>query len=162
MINQADLTRWFEAHAAPLVLYARQWLDRGRAEDVVQEIFVRLLMSSSPPANPKAWLYRAARNEAIAQWRSSRRRHQRERSAALPEALFEPWGASEELDAIVRALDVLPPAEREMLVLRIWGELTLAEVSELLAMPRSTVFQRYKTALGALRKKMDPCRKTSP
>ncbi len=52
MTDPAKLATWFEAHAAAMVLYARQWLaDRGRAEDVVQEAFVRLAGQAGDPPN---------------------------------------------------------------------------------------------------------------
>jgi RNA polymerase sigma-70 factor (ECF subfamily) len=161
MMNDAELERWFETHATALVLYARQWLDRSGAEDAVQEAFVRLLLQPTPPRQVKAWLYRAVRNEAITQWRSSRSRERRERQAALPETLFE-YDATTggDVEALTTAMAKLPPAQREILVLRVWGELTLAEVSELIEMPVSTVFQNYRTAIGTMRKRMEePCQK---
>ena len=52
--NLATVGRWFDAYAAGLVLYARQWLDAGLAEDVVQGVFVRLLSGCETPASPRA------------------------------------------------------------------------------------------------------------
>jgi RNA polymerase sigma-70 factor (ECF subfamily) len=160
-MNQADLIRSFEAHAPALVLYARQWLDRSRAEDAVQEAYVRLLLLGAPPRNARAWLYRAVRNEAITQWRSARSRSRRERDVAVPEALFEQHEvAREEVEALTRALAKLPQPQREILVLRVWGGLTLAEISELVEAPLSSVFHQYKSALAAMREWMDqPCEK---
>ena len=74
MIDPAKLALWFEAHAAVLVLYARQWLDRGRAEDVVQEAFVRLMAQRTDPNNVRAWLHATVRNAAIDEARAVSRR----------------------------------------------------------------------------------------
>jgi hypothetical protein len=59
--DPAALGDWFDAHGAALVVYARQWLDRPAAEDVVQEGFVRLITEPARqrPGNVCAWLYRA-------------------------------------------------------------------------------------------------------
>ena len=155
MIDPADVTRWFEAHAAPLVLYARQWLAGGLAEDAVQEVFVRLIAQRRPPDNVKAWLFRAVRNEAISHWRSSHRRDERERRLATNERWFEPSGA-EPIDAQTAAetLHRLPHDWREAVVLRIWAGMTLQEISDLTGTPLSTVFHHYREGLRALREKM--------
>jgi RNA polymerase sigma-70 factor (ECF subfamily) len=161
MIDPADVTDWFEAHAAPLVLYARQWLAGAIAEDVVQEVFVRLMSERRPPDNVKAWLYRAVRNEAISQWRSSRRRRGREIEVASDETWFEP-GRDESIDAGFAAelIRQLPAEQRESVVLRIWGGLTLAEISAITGSPLSTVFHHYQQGLRAVRKQMGvPCEK---
>src|SRR5688572_23487996 len=87
MTDPAKLARWFEAHAAPLVLYARQWVgDGGRAEDVVQEVFVRLMAQPAEPPNAKAWLHASVRHAAIDAARSSARRKRREETAAQARA----------------------------------------------------------------------------
>lgn len=155
MIDPADVSDWFEAHAAPLVLYARQWLSGAIADDVVQEAFVRLMSQRRPPDNVKAWLFRAVRNEAITQWRSSRRRQHREQARAADERWFEP-GFTDSIDAHAAAglIHDLPAEQRESLVLRIWGGLTLAEIATITGAPVSTVFHHYQQALGAVRKRM--------
>src|ERR1700744_4453722 len=89
MIDPQRLSALFDAHAAQSVLYARQWLDRAAAEDVVQEVYVRLMLQQDPPANVKAWIFTAVRNEAISQTRSSARRRQREQEGRGG-PLFEP------------------------------------------------------------------------
>ena len=161
MIDPADVTEWFEAHAAALVLYAGQWLTGGLAEDAVQEVFVRLMAQARPPDNVKAWLFRAVRNEAISRWRSSRRTADRERRLAAPEKWFEPSGA-DPIDAktAARAIQELPEEQREAVVLRIWGGMTLQEISGLTGSPISTVFHHYREGLRAVREKMGvPCEK---
>ncbi len=161
MIDPASVSEWFEAHAAPLVLYARQWLPGGLAEDAVQEVFVRLMAQSRPPDNVKAWLFRAVRNEAISQWRSSRRRDQRERRLATSEKWFEP-GGEELIDArtATEVLQTLPHDWREAVVLRVWGGMTLQEISDLTGTPLSTAFHHYREGLRAVREKMGvPCEK---
>lgn len=49
----------------------------------------------------------------------------------------------------------LPEAQREAIVLRIWGGLTLAEMSQVLGEPVSTLFSRYRAALEAMRVHME-------
>lgn len=155
MNDPASLSGWFNAHAAGLVLYARQWLDRAAAEDVVQEAFVRLMLQRRMPTSVKSWLYRTVRNAAISQWRSNRRRVAREQASATRETYFEP-PAHESIDAqaAAEALQTLSEQRREVIVLRIWGELTLAEISTITGLPVSTVFHHYRQGLAAIREQI--------
>src|SRR5580700_8631024 len=122
MIDTERLSALFDAHAAQAVLYARQWLDRTAAEDVAQEVFIRLMLQDALPGNVKAWLFKAVRNEAISQTRSSLRRRRREREGP-GEKWFEPACAHSSVDAIDAAaasdaLQALPMTQREVIVLR--------------------------------------------
>jgi RNA polymerase sigma-70 factor (ECF subfamily) len=155
MTDWGPCNRLFAAHAARLVLYARQWLDRSVAEDVVQEAFIRLLEQRKHLENPKAWLYRTVRNGAISQLRSHRRRLEREHNSAADELWFEPHGNHWLDGASARAaLEALPHAQREVIVLRIWGQMTLKEVAAVSGSTTSTVFDQYRAGLVALRKSM--------
>jgi RNA polymerase sigma factor (sigma-70 family) len=155
MLDPADLSQWFEAYAPPLVLYARQWLARGGAEDAVQEAFVRLMLQPVAPRNVRAWLYKAVRNEAISRARSEKRRDEREQRRASPERWFD-TSPVDVIDAAAAqaALDQLPPAQREVIVMRVWGGMTLAEIAGVTDSPVSTVFDHYQAGLRAVREKM--------
>jgi RNA polymerase sigma factor (sigma-70 family) len=152
MMDYPRFAQLFAAHAARLVLYARQWLDRSAAEDVVQEVYLRLLAQRTTPDNLKAWLYRAVRNEAISQQRAVSRRRQREQKSAAAEAWFEP-DQTHWLDgaAARAALEALPDVQREVILLRIWGQMTLKEVAQITGSSTSSVFDQYRAGLKALR-----------
>lgn len=152
----------YDAHAASLNLFARQWLDADAAADVVQAAFVSLAAQARQPASLKAWLFAAVRNGAVSQLRSRkvRREHEPAVSAARPE-WFEA-NLDDRLDGMAaqQAMLSLPAAQRELVVLRIWGGLTLAEAAQVVDQPLSTVFWRYKAALEEIRKRMvKPCQK---
>jgi RNA polymerase sigma factor (sigma-70 family) len=156
------------ARAAGLALYARQWLDdAASAEDVVQEALAALLAQRPPPADPIAWMYRVVRNAAIDQARSAARRRQRERAVAetrrewfeaRPDALIDAQAAA-------AALADLPPASREIVVLRIWNDLSFAQIADVTQTRLSTVHDRYVAALrqmrGVLEKPCSPTNKTT-
>ena len=157
-MDPAKFAAWFDAHAAGLVLYARQWLDRPAAEDVVQEVFVRLLAQDGEPPNVRAWLFLATRHAAIAAARSDRRRQARERTVAGQRSDGAPFhpvhSADDRLDAAAAeaALAGLPPAHREVVFLRIWGGMTLAEVAGVTGSAVSTVYDQYRAALTRVRR----------
>ena len=163
-IGAEQLARWFDAHAASLMLYARQWVDDAAAEDVVQDVFCRLAAQRRAPASARAWLFRSVRNAALNQVRSRRRRRAREqRPRAGPAAWFQPNPAAPiDAEAVRAAVAALPEAQREIIVLRIWAGLTLAEAAEVVGRPVSTLFSRYQAGLEAIRERMDkPCRTKS-
>jgi len=158
MLDPADLAQWFETHAAPLVLYARQWLDGAAAEDAVQEAFARLMLHSRPPQHVQAWSYRTVRKEAIGRVRSEKRRDDRELRRTAPEIWFD---AQEPIDAAAAqaALQEIPATQREVVILRIWAGMTLQEIETITGSPVSTVFDQYQAALRAIREKMGvPCK----
>ncbi len=156
--NDADnVGRCFDAHARALVLYARQWLDDGAARDAVQEAFVRLLRRDEAPPNMRAWLYRTVRSTAIDSLRSDQRRQRREQRVAAGRAgWFEPR-PHDALDAesAQAALATLPAEQREIIVLRLWSGLTLAEIAEVCQAPVSTVYSRYRAGLAAVRQQLE-------
>lgn len=156
------LTRLVADRADRLALYARQWLDGASAEDVVQEALVALLSQRRPPDDPVAWMYRAVRNAAIDHARSSLRRRRRERSAAATRReWFEPRPDSMiDAQSAEEALRQLPLELREVVVLRIWAEMGLAEIAQVVETSTSTVHNRYASAMEQLRAILEkPCRK---
>jgi RNA polymerase sigma-70 factor (ECF subfamily) len=156
-IDAQEAGRWFERESNALVLYARQWLDPAAAEDAVQDVFVSLMLQSPPPDHLKPWLFRAVRNRAFKTLRADHRRLCREeRMATETPACFEPR-PDDALDAQAAeaALRALPPEEREVVTLRLWGGLTLEEIAAVLACSIATVFRRYQAALDGIRQHME-------
>jgi RNA polymerase sigma factor (sigma-70 family) len=165
MTDPSKLAKWFEAHAAPLVLYARQWVgDRARAEDVVQEVFVRLMAQPIEPPNIKAWLHASVRHAAIDEARSSDRRRRREETAAAVRPASGWFDARPDdlidAQAAEQALQDLPPRQREVVVLRLWSGMTLQEISQVIGLPVSTAHDEYRRGLDAIRRAMETRRCT--
>lgn len=152
------LARLVEKHAGALLLYARQWC--AWPEDVVQQAFIRLASLPEMPDNVQGWLYRVVRNAAISSGRSERRRqHHESRAAASRPAWFVPnENRSVDTEAVVVALEQLPPEEREPLVAHVWGGLTFEQIGELSGVSSSTAHRRYLQALERLRARLQiPC-----
>jgi RNA polymerase sigma-70 factor (ECF subfamily) len=152
-VDQLALSQLLDEHGAALVLYAQQLCNRP--DDVVQEAFIRLMQQRPAPENIVAWLYRVVRNEAINSARAAARRTRHEQSAAWnPES----WFVASSDDAIdcraaVAALESLPPEQREIIVLRIWGGQSFEEIAKLIGKSTSTAHRRYETGLETLRAK---------
>ncbi len=153
-IDPTSFEDLLERYGRALVLYARQFCDEP--EDVVQEAFLKLAERSSLPENPGAWLFRVVRHQAISSARATWRRKKREEAVA---ARCEPWfepPLDRRLDAqtVTELLLQLDPELREVLVARVWGELTLEQVAELVGCSRSTAHRRYLAALKTLRERL--------
>jgi RNA polymerase sigma factor (sigma-70 family) len=161
MSELGRLTQTVLERAAGLTLYARQWLDAASAEDVVQEALTALLVQRPPPDDPIAWMYRAVRNGAIDHARATSRRRQRERAVAERRGeWFEPRPDSAiDARAAEAALAQLSERDREIVILRIWGEMGLVQIAQIVQLSVSTVHGRYVAALSQMRNALEkPCR----
>ena len=147
----------FDDHVAPLVAYARQWVDATAAEDVVQRVFVRLLTAGRLPVDAKTWLFRCVRNEAISAWRSGRRRKRRERETVQSSPVWFVSTPEDAIDAATAqaAVEALPLDQREVIMLRLWSGLTLKEIAAVTGAGVTTVHDRYHAALAILRQRLE-------
>jgi RNA polymerase sigma factor (sigma-70 family) len=152
-MSAAEVARLIDTHAAPLVLYARQWC--AAPEDVVQEAFLKLVCQGRSPQDVVAWLYRVVRNGALDAAKSARRRQRRESAAARPVR----WFVEAEVDGLdaesaVAALQRLPPDQREVIVARHWGGLSFEQIAEVAGCSASTAFRRYTAGVEDLRQQL--------
>ena len=149
---------WHADHAAKLLLYARQWLPcRADAEDAVQAGFVKFWKHRpGPTAEDVPLLYTAVRCAAL-DLVKSRTRSQRREEASRQEAEEVWWDADtlaekERATLMRQALQQLPAEQREVVVLRVWAEMTFAQIADTLRENQNTVAARHRYALASLRK----------
>ena len=147
-----------DRHARALELFARQYC--GCPEDVVQEALLALCGLATAPDDAVGWLYTVVRRKAIDAARAERRRRRHEDRAASDGRLWfvaVPEGALD-AQAAVTALAALPEEQREVIVARVWGGLTFAQIAQTIGTTDSTAQRRYEAALTLLREKMRfPC-----
>ena len=158
-----QLTQWYRKYGPELLLFARQLTDDQAAEDAVQDAFVQLLRQPQLPKNVRAWLYRVVRNTTRTLFRRLRHRTVRQRTARSGEIRWFDPCPEEMIDAqyAQRLLEALPRNQREIVVMRIWGQMTLKEISDLVQKPVSSVHRLYEVALETLRTRWEatPCAK---
>jgi len=156
-------SQWLDEAGPALVLLARQWTpDRSEAEDIVHDGFVRFWRSRDRAADPRAYLFACVKRAGLDRVRSNRRRQRRELAAAKPES--EPpqqWFAgpledAERRAAVELALASLPAEQREVVVMRVWGALTIPQIAEVLGVPVNTASSRWRYGLAALRGRLKP------
>jgi RNA polymerase sigma-70 factor (ECF subfamily) len=120
--------------------------DASRSEDAVQDAFVRLL-KYAPGRDVKSLeglLFATTRNLIL----DDRRRRDVRRHAPALLPLAQPSGEPD--DEASRALGKLPEEQREAVVLKIYGELTFAEIGEVTGTPPGTAATRYRMAIEKL------------
>ena len=160
MENVATHENWRTcfAEAAPgLVLFARQFVRSGAdAEDIVQDAFVKFWRKQHPIDN-RALLFATVRSTALDLLRRDARRARREADAVAdvenstaPE--FDTTSDSQQ--ALAAAIEHLPAEQREVLVMKIWNELTFADIGSVLGISQNTAASRYRYALAALKKNL--------
>jgi len=162
MENVATDEDWkvcFSQLAPGLLLFARQWTRSvADAEDIVQEAFVRFWRKQHNIEN-RALLYAAVRSIALDFLRRDSRRSRRESEVVFgEEQSVQPQFATEDDSqyTLAAAVERLPNEQREVLVLKIWNELTFAEIGTVLGISQNTAASRYRYALGALKKNLVP------
>lgn len=154
----------FERHRRGLLAYVVGLLgDRALAEDVVQDCFVQLARSAErldPSRGVRPWLYRVAHNRAIDLLRRRRREPpateeelagHREEAPALEPTPADGMIRGETQRRVRAALRRLPEAEREVLMLRFYGDLTFQEAARVARRPLGTMLWRASRALHRLR-----------
>lgn len=148
------LARLYNLTAHRLVRYALM-LTRNQddAEDAVQAAMVRI--AQRPRALADAWhpwpyFLKVVRNEALKILRHAK-------PSALPESALESpadgtsWlENSESRECVQSALRLLPPEQAEVVVLKIWEDMTFIEISEVLGQSPNTIASRYRYALQKL------------
>lgn len=154
-IDGEQLQQLIDNHGAALALYARQWC--RVPEDALQEAMIDLLRQQPPPRDPLAWLYTTVRRRAMNLARGECRRENHDRLAGLQRHTWfvpdeESALDSEELSAM---LEQLPSIERQIVVARIWGDLSFEQIAGLTAISSSAAHRRYHKALSLLGDMMD-------
>lgn len=172
----SDWREWLEFHGPKLLLFARQQTrSHEDAEDVLQDAIVKLvekIRNDEFVGGPEAWqpyLYTTIRRLSIDLSRREDRRKRREDFVGSEEGeahveSFHPWFESETSDDETRLqleekLKELPEKFAEVIIMKIWGERTFAEIGEILGISQNTAASRYRYGLEALKKSLGGARR---
>ncbi len=144
--------------------------NKENAEDVTSEFFIKLWNKAGqfePGHGHKGYLATMARNMAVDFLRKYKKE---ELTAMLQDIGAEPeedasqprpqqWDGVNKVEqevvgdmAIRQALETLKPAERQIVSLKVLGELTFKEIAECMKIPMGTVTWKYQNAIGKLRR----------
>jgi RNA polymerase sigma factor (sigma-70 family) len=152
--NTAEIEFLYREHGPALLLFAQAVTgERGRAQDAVHQVFLKLLEkgSLSQVAEKKAYLFACVRNAALNEGKLQNRNAPLDPDAAWFSPLDRDYAGEQNLR---RALQALPDDQRQVMVLHVWGEMTFLQISNLLDLSSNTVASRYRYALAKLRDSM--------
>jgi RNA polymerase sigma-70 factor, ECF subfamily len=137
--------------------------DRDEAEDITQEVFLKVLKAigryRSTGAPFLAWLYRIARNQLIDYLRHKSHRATITLDDALASSTLapdNPQTAAEteyEMEQLKLAVGLLTPAQREVIMLRFTSDLPLANVAKIVGKSVGAVKTLQHSAIVNLKKK---------
>lgn len=158
--HDRDIDRWIRATSPRLVgALTLHTGDAGLAEDVAQEAFARAWEQwhdVSQMANPGGWVYRVAFNLATSGGRrrsaEQRARHRIRRSAATDCRRGSSMAAGVADRITLRdALERLSDRQRAAVVLRFYGQLSVAEAADVMGCAPGTVKALTSQGVAALR-----------
>ena len=138
-------------------LYARQQTRcEADAKDVLQDSLIESWRKSGDHLPEKAMVFATIRRRAIDLGRSIDRRQRREQDVAHDHCT---WFVPDFADAdthehMTRVIASLPPDLREVLILRIWGDMTFPAIAQMTEIPVATATSRYRYAIARLRENL--------
>ena len=150
----------------PLVRYlVRLCRNEQLAEELHQQTWLSVLehigkFDATAGGGFKAWLFRIATNKANDYWRSSGRERTAKEGLKLvteeeaPEAGAR-LEATEQQEKLRRAIDQLPEAQKQVLLLRYYSNLKFVEIANMLGCPLNTALGRMHKAMIKLKQLME-------
>ena len=145
----------YEKYATDVLRVSYFYLgDRQKAEDVCQDVFVRLITNAPvlQEGREKAWLLKVALNRCRDLWRGAWVKR-----VILGSPAFELIPAPDEIDKladqqeIVGAIHQLPASFREVILLHYYQGYGITEIAEMMDLPERTISSR----LSRGRKKLE-------
>ncbi|MFJ6793199.1 sigma-70 family RNA polymerase sigma factor [Streptomyces sp. NPDC091268] len=157
-LDQDTLAELYRLHAPYLqrALLRMANGDRGKAEDILQETFLRAWQNPKAlargPEHARPWLFTVARRIAIDHFRMAAARVKEVGGEAQEErvAARDPYEEVLAAHDMGRALRELPPLQREVLVHLHYHDHTAARTGRVLGVPTGTVKSRNFYAVRAL------------
>jgi RNA polymerase sigma-70 factor (ECF subfamily) len=165
-----------ERHQRAVINFIGRYIgDVSMAEDITQEVFIRVIRSADRykrSAKFRTWLFTIARNLCIDRLRQSKRRpevsldnpltNNDKEGAVYGDLMTDPNQADSE-EAVIhgefreklkQAMATLPEKQREVFVMRQFSGLRFHEIAETLGIGENTVKSRMRYALLDLKKKL--------
>lgn len=132
--------------------------NKENAEDITSEFFIKLWEKSAsykPGSGHRGWMATIARNMTI----DFIRKHKREELTDTFEETADGYSRTSDVEnrvihqsLIKDALETLSEKEREVVHMKVMGDMTLKEIAAVLKVPMGTVAWRYREAVNKLRR----------
>jgi len=163
--NAAAFETLYARHKAPLYRYVLRQVERGIADELFQDIWLKLIHARDgykPDARFTTWLYRIAHNRIIDFYRRQSIRPVDNNAAAIaataardcdqPEQLIE---SQDRMERLLAAVTDLPRDQKDVFLLREHAGLGIDEIAELTGISFEAAKSRLRYALQRLRRALD-------
>ncbi len=162
MTRSADFAAHYDTHARKVYAFIYHRVQhRETAEDLLSQTFLKALERFDTFDAGKgafsAWIHRIARNAIIDHWRAAK-------PTSDIEDVWDALRSGEDVnrDAEVRErlaeveshLKDLSPAQRDIVVMRLWDQLSYAEIAEIVGSSEDACKMSFSRSLAKLRKAM--------
>lgn len=153
--SSAYFAELYEKYATDVLRMCYFYLaDRQKAEDVTQDVFVRLITTNPDlqEGREKAWLLKVAMNRCRDLWRGAWLKR-----VVLGSPMFElvpapdEFGQMAEQQEMMSAINQLPGMFKEVILLHYYQGYGIAEIAEMMELPEGTISSR----LSRGRKKLE-------
>lgn len=128
------------------------------AEDVVQEVFTRVAQQVDRMRsieNPKSYLFTATRNAAYSLLRGRLRQHQLQTAICAELITSDHNDIPPDPLLVCQSFTELPVEQREVLVLKVFEEMTFKQIANMVGASLNTVASRYRYGIEKLRQSME-------
>lgn len=155
---------YLEKRAQLLRFFTVRTQSEAEAEDIVQEIFLRIgNVDAAVVINPVAYLYKLGSNILLDRVRAQRRALAREDAYADAHSNLTPegpaaeapspedaWASRRRLERVMSTVDAFPPQRRRVFIMHKLEGLSYAEIAEVLGVSKSAVEKHMIAALRDL------------
>ncbi len=148
--KQAFSTIYQELKVPVFTVLVRLTGNRSLAEDLLQEVFLKLYREPPQVEKPRAYMFRMARNLAI----DALRQQQPAENLEQAESSQHFWDPDTKMD-LEQAFSMLTVQERQLVALHLSAGLTFREVAAIVDRPMGTVLWQYRKAIEKLRNFLD-------
>lgn len=142
----------------------KQTQNEELSKDLTQEIFISMLKSidrfDERKASFRTWLYKIANNKIIDSYRSTYYKYVtvveeiEEKFESYP-SMEDLFVLKEEVNDILDIIGTFQTSIQQILRLKIFGEMTFAEIGLLLELPESTIKTKYYATVKKIKKLME-------
>src|SRR3989344_1951311 len=161
--NPAEFSRLYDAYIDKIYRFVFfKTRHKETAEDLTSDIFIKAL-SKIQTFNPdkasfSVWLYRIARNTVIDHYRTRKVTLNIEDAWDIvsPDNVADQAHANLSLRQVEQYIQKLKPEQRDLVVLRVWGDLSYKEISEIMNKGENSLKIAFSRIMRTMRKDIGP------
>lgn len=157
--SSSQLERLFASHHRAFFVAALSITrNRAAAEDAVHDALLAVASVSTEPDDLKAYVFAVVRNKALLQLKQARHSDtESSREDYFAEEAFDGIEAEQRifLDQALKQLETLEPQQQQVLIMKIFADLTFREISEAMDSPLNTVCSWYRRGLKQLQENLN-------